>query len=435
MRPTSQEVPPAVLRARPTGHVRNATALQISISLEPAYPLALEAYADAVSDPLSPDYGRFLSPSEVGRRFGASPERVQEVTEYLQSQGMRVTLVGENRLTVLAEATAAQAERAFATTLRTYRQVPQTPTDRAEFFAYAETPQLPAAIASKVVHIGGLEDSTRPVPRSLTAAQTRSVYKAASLYNGGFRGEGRNIAVSNFDGFRLSNLPLYYSQFNLPAPTGGVGSNVRVVTCGTGAATGRAQGEGDLDIQMVLGVAPLCNLTVYDGTDLLAVLTRETNDNSVEIISESYGWKLSTSGANAAHNLHLAMSAQGITYLAASGDYGTDFKGYDYPDYEPEVLQVGGTIATATALGTRATEVGWSGSGGGYSTNAASFNTLPSWQKGTGVPTSCRTSHSTRQAPMGRTPSCSTARSPAATTAPASRRPCSRECSESPSRS
>ena len=166
-----------------------------------------------------------------------------------------------------------------------------------------------------------------------------------------------------------------------------MGSNVSVVVCGAASGAGAPEGEGDLDIQMVLGMAPLCNLRIYDGSDLVTVLTKEADDNAADIVTESYGWDLSASQATAAHNLHLSMTAQGITYMAASGDTGTSFGGYDYPDYDPEVLMVGGTVATATSAGARSSEVGWSGSGGGYSTNAAAFNTLPSWQKGTGVPT------------------------------------------------
>lgn len=239
-----------------------------------------------------------------------------------------------------------------------------------------------------MIDIGGLENSTKPVARALTPTQTRSIYKAAPLYDGGCRGEGRTIGISNFDGFRLSNLPLYYSRYGLPTPPGGVGSNVTVVTVGTGSQGETPVSEGDLDIQMVLGVAPLCNLIVYDGgNSLVSVLTKEANDNVADIITESYGWNLSETQAEAAHNAHLAMTAQGITYVAASGDDGTDFGSYTYPNYEPEVLLVGGTVATVNGNGERTREVGWSGSGGGWIPNTASFNKRPRWQTGTGVRT------------------------------------------------
>src|SRR5262249_9808922 len=128
---------------------------------------------------------------------------------------------------------------------------------------------------------------------------------------------------------------------------------------------------------------------IYDGgsSDLIGVLTSEVNDNLSDVITESYGWSLSASTATSAHNLHLSMSAQGITYMAASGDSGTTLEPFSYPDYDPEVLMVGGTVATVNGSGVRTSEVAWSGGGGGWSTNAASFNVLPSWQHGSNVPT------------------------------------------------
>src|SRR5258708_38893812 len=118
-------------------------------------------------------------------------------------------------------------------------------------------------------------------------------------------GEGVTVGICNWDGYRLSNVPLYYSQFSLPAPSGGVGSNITVVTISGGAGGGTPGAEGDLDIQMALGMAPLCNLRVYDGgsSDLIGVLTAESNDNLADVISESYGSNLPSSTATAAHNL------------------------------------------------------------------------------------------------------------------------------------
>lgn len=381
------EVPLAVHRAAVAHALDAATPLHLSISLAPANAEGLESFVESVSDPASPNYRHFLTPGGIGARFGLPDARIQAVTAYLKSQGMKVTLVAPNHLSILVDATAAQAEKAFDTTLAVFHQIPQRSTDRVDFFSYTDAPKAPAAFASSIVDIGGLENSTRPVPRSITAAQTRGIYKSATLYSSGYTGAGRTLAISNFDGYRLSNVSPYYSYNSLPTPSGGVGSNIQVIVCGTASGTGSPQGEGDLDIQMVLGIAPLCTFKIYDGSDLITVLTREVNDNVADVISESYGWNLSASQATSAHNLHLSMSAQGITYLAASGDSGTSLEPYAYPDYEPEVLQVGGTIATATASNTRSTEVGWSGSGGGYSTNTASFNVLPTWQKGTGVPT------------------------------------------------
>src|SRR5262249_47387342 len=159
-----------------------------------------------------------------------------------------------------------------------------------------------------------LENFTKPQLRTLNPTQTRTLYNLAPAYNAGNNGQGRTVAISNWDGFRLTNVPLYYSQYNLPIPPGGVGANITVVTISGGSGSGVEGAEGDLDIQMALGMAPLCNLRIYDGggSDLIGVLTAEANDNLADTISESYGWSLPSSTATAAHNQHLAMSAQGI---------------------------------------------------------------------------------------------------------------------------
>jgi len=380
---------PALDKAVRLRHSDPNQVLNLAISLPYADPEGIQEFVDRVSNPKSPDYRHFLTPEQVGEFFGLPIAKVRQVANYLNSKGFNVTLIGDNHLTILVQGTVAQAEAAFNTTIDEYQSqgVSRLKGTSDSFYAYSKVPTLPVSIAPYVSNVTGLENYTKPQPRALTPTQTRTLYNLAPAYNAGQQGQGRAVAISNFDGFRLNNVPLYYSQFGLPTPSGGVGSNVHVVVAGTGAGGGTPQGEGDLDIQMVLGMAPLCDFTIYDGTDLIAVLTREVNDNTADVISESYGWNLPAATANSAHNLHLSMSAQGITYMAASGDSGTTIEPYSYPNYEPEVLMVGGTIATVNASGVRTSEVGWSGSGGGWSTKSVAFNTRPSWQTGTGVPT------------------------------------------------
>lgn len=389
MKALNLQMPSVVNRANLLGHTNSNRLLHVSISLPYGDQGGIEAFADSVSDPKSPNYHQFITPQEVGNRFGLTDAQVQGVANYLKGQGFKINLIAKNHLSILADATVAQAEAAFRTTINDFEAVNPNEPGNTRFFSYTQPIHVPANIAPFVADISGLESYTKPQMRALTPTQTRTLYNLAPMWTGGFHGEGRNIAISNFDGFRLTNVPLYYSQFGLPTPAGGAGSNVTVVAVSGGAGSGTAQGEGDLDIQMVLGMAPLCNFTIYDGgaSDLIGVLTKEVNDNKADVISESYGWNLPAATATSAHNLHLSMTAQGITYMAATGDSGTTIEPYSYPNYDPEVLMVGGTTATVNTSGVRTSEVGWSGSGGGWSTNTATFNTRPSWQTGTGVPT------------------------------------------------
>ena len=391
--PLAVDLPEVLARAIRIGHADPSRKLHVSVSMPFADQAVAEAFADSVSDPNSPNFRQFITPEEVGARFGLPMERVQAIADYLTGHGVQVTLVGKNRLSILCEGTVAQFEQAFGTTIDEYSVdpvlAPAVEGGAKQFIAPSSPLRAPTAIAGDILDVFGLETYTKPQPRvALTPTQTRGLYNAAPIYSAGQQGQGRVIAISNFDGFRLTNVPLYYSFYGLPTPPGGVNSNVHTVVVGTGAGTGTAAGEGDLDIQMVLGMAPLCEFYIYDSTnDLIGVLTREVNDNLADVVSESYGWNIVASTANAAHNLHVSMSAQGITYMAASGDSGTTLEPFSYPNYDGEVLMVGGTTASVNASNVRTNEVGWSGSGGGWSTKAVAFNTRPSWQVGTGVPT------------------------------------------------
>jgi len=389
MAKVNMEVLPTIKSAVRLRHTDPSQVVHVTISLPYADPEGIQEFVDRTNDPKSPDYRHYLTPEQVGEAFGLPIAKVRSVANYLAAKGFSVDMVSDNHLSIIATGNVAKAEAAFGTTIDEYQLSNKSlrAGEPKSFFAYSSPIKVPTAIAPYVSNVTGLENYTKAQPRALTPTQTRTLYNLAPAYSAGLQGQGRSVAISNFDGYRLTNVPLYYSQFGLPTPSGGVGSNVHVKVVGTATGTGTPQGEGDLDIQMVLGMAPLCDFTIYDGSDLIAVLTQEVNDNTADVISESYGWNLPTATANSAHNLHLSMSAQGITYMAASGDSGTTIEPYSYPNYEPEVLMVGGTVATVNSSGVRTSEVGWSGSGGGWSTKAVAFNTRPSWQVGTGVPT------------------------------------------------
>ncbi len=331
---------------------------------------------------------------QIGLLYGANKSDKDEVVGYLRSQGMSVKLVDKCGLVILADSTVAQAQRAFGATVHEFVG-PDPVGNPMRYHANLNKPTLPAYLAGKVSDIIGLDDYSRPVRRTtstLTPALQRGLYGAAQYYGTGnpaMYGQGQVVGISNWDGFSLSNTDLFISQYGLPVPVGGSHSNVQVVTIDGGTQHSTANGEGDLDIQMVLSTAPLCTLKVYDGNggDLVNVLTTELNDSQVQIISESYGWNVSSATANSAHNIHVAMSAAGKTYMAASGDSGTKIEPYSYPDYDPEVLMVGGSIATVNSTtGARSSEKGWSGSGGGWSKKSFSWNVRPAFQNPANTP-------------------------------------------------
>lgn len=375
---------PILAQSTKIGKPAASTKLHLTFALPPINPAALEAYANAVSNPKSPLFHRFLTPAQVGAKFGQPDKVVNAFVTYLKGKGLTVKSIAPSHLAIRVDGTVSATEKALSTTFATYRATGPDVKGNSTFFAYTTAPKLPVSLTKVVQAIGGIESYTKPKPRDLTVNQARTLYNVQPFTDNGRFGEGVNVAIVNWDGYRLSNLAPFYSTYGLATPSGGVGSNVHKISInGVNGESVSAAGEGDLDIQMVLGMAPKADLYIYDNggdSDVIAVLTQVANDDTADIVSESWGWALPESTADALHTLHQQMTVQGITYLAASGDNGTDDLGFSYPNYDPEVLQVGGTVASVDGTGARASENGWDGSGGGWTDNSISFNVRPPYQ-------------------------------------------------------
>lgn len=380
-------------RSRVTGVPSPSQTLYLTLGLQPRHPAEFQAFCDAVSNPSSPNYRQWMTPEQVGEAFGASATDVQASVAYLKSQGLKIDFVSRDRIAISAHGSVAQVEAAFGTKIKTF-QGPDPAGISISFRANQTPVQIPTRLAGVIQCVGGIESYMRPQRRTtLTPTLARGLYNTAPSYAGGTRGQGRKIGYSNWDDVRLADANLYYTTYGLPTPAGGLGSNFHVVVVGSGHNMTTAGAEGNLDLQMESAAAPLADIYIYDNVagDLLGVLAREASDNLCEVLSESWGWQLPNSSyANACHNQHLAMTAHGQTYLCASGDSGTaDPNSYPYPGVDPDVTNVGGTIATVNGSGIRTAEVSWNGSGGGWCTNQSiyPFNTHPTWQVGNNVPT------------------------------------------------
>jgi len=185
----------------------------------------------------------------------------------------------------------------------------------------------------------------------------------------------------------VADVQAYSANSNLPVPT----ATVRPVNGGSGAFNPNSDDafEASLDTQMSLGTAPGAQETIYDMPDLsddniTAAYTAVDEDNAVDVVSSSFGeCELDFTAAynngtdftgilKTFHALFQQGNAQGITFLASSGDNGavpcvsqaladspvnidgTDFVlGVENPASDPNVTAVGGTnlqtVATPTA--------------------------------------------------------------------------------------
>jgi subtilase family serine protease len=176
----------------------------------------------------------------------------------------------------------------------------------------------------------------------------------------------------------------YSAVSNLPVPT----ITIRPVDGGSGPFNPNTDdaAEASLDTQMSLGTAPGAKEIVYDmasliDEDILDAYTAVDEDNAVDVVSSSFGeceqdfLAINNGGTDLTfilkqfHALFQQGNAQGITFLASSGDNGamactstafdnspsngTNFVlGVENPASDPNVTGVGGTNLQTAATPT-----------------------------------------------------------------------------------
>ncbi|HBE25504.1 MAG TPA: peptidase S53, partial [Ktedonobacter sp.] len=234
-------------------------------------------------------------------------------------------------------------------------------------------------------------------------SQIATAYDFNKLYDSGSLGEGQTVGLLELDGYSSNDIALYASCF------GGKNTQIQTIPIdGYNGAAGANAAEVELDMEMVLGLAPrLASLRVYEASiSSLAAY----NDAWARIVNDgtpvvSTSWVFCEQGAGVANEIQQeniffqAAAAQGQTILAASGDLGATgcydpqtgsntTPSVDDPASQPFVTGVGGTTLSLNADNTYQSERVWNdralqngASGGGVS----KVWNMPSWQQGPGV--------------------------------------------------
>ncbi|MFC1441602.1 S53 family peptidase [Streptacidiphilus sp. N1-10] len=130
----------------------------------------LQALARAVSDPRSRSYGHYLTPSQVQQRFAPTPAQERSVHDWLTSAGFRIVATTPHFLSVQGDAKAVR--QAFGIQLHSYRK------DGRTYRAPAAAATVPAAVASAVLAVTGLDDAPHmasPASAGTASAPTGAV--------------------------------------------------------------------------------------------------------------------------------------------------------------------------------------------------------------------------------------------------------------------
>ena len=151
--------------------------LTLRVKQTPAQTAALDALLADQTHPASPLYQKWLTPATYAESFGASDADVATLTSWLQTRGLAVTAISPSRSRLTVTGDAAHVESAFAVPLH------RMATASALFFANTAPPSVPAAMASLIEDVAGLDDlPTVAASRITIATGANAASPAASAH-------------------------------------------------------------------------------------------------------------------------------------------------------------------------------------------------------------------------------------------------------------
>jgi subtilase family serine protease len=336
-------------------------------------------------NPASPQFHRWLTPIDIGLRYGASAHDIDAVVQWLSAQGMRDVHVANSRTRIQFSASAGRIAAAFGTRLHYYNYGAE------KRIANTDVPRIPAALAPLVRAVRGLATErhrpqlvSRPrVQRSTDASQPAltncsggsceyavfpgdfaTIFNTKPLLAQGTNGSGQKIGIigkSRVNAADLTNFmqlaAVTFAQPNVIIPPAGVDPGPAATTCstsGTNTCTNPSdqvmnQSEATLDISRAASVAPGATIELIvskdtvtsDGTDIATEYAVDTSPVPAPILSISFGSCEAQNGASVTHEvdaLYQQAAAEGISIMVASGDGGA--AECDTPFKTPPAVQV-----------------------------------------------------------------------------------------------
>jgi kumamolisin len=368
-----------------------------------------------------------ITPAQLGEQYGADEADAQLVSQVLGEYGLTVTEthLASRRLKVTG--TIAAMQSAFGTTLTAVTSPHPDGSGNVAHRYRTGSLSVPARLSGIITAVLGLDDrpQARPQfrrppasgaraaaePEDGTAAPTAkggplTAPQVASFYQfpAGTDGTGQTVAIIELGGgYTAADLSTYFTGLGLSVPpVTAVG-----VSGGSNSPGQEADGEVELDIEVVGGVAPGASQLVYfaANTDqgFIDAISQAVHATPTPVaVSISWGQSEDQWSAQSRTAMDEAFSdaaALGATVTVAAGDNGSsdDPSGEtsvhcDFPASSPHALACGGTTLIGnTSSFAISSEVVWNelassegASGGGVS----DVFPLPSWQANAGVPAS-----------------------------------------------
>lgn len=395
------------------GPARPEATVSLTLALRLPGRAALSAYITEQRQQTAPTW---LTPTQIGERFGLPSARVNAVIERLAAAGISVTERYDQRTALLAQGTVRDVDRLFHVRLEEYQA-----TDGRRYRILSRAPTIPSDIADAVSAVDGLDN--RPVfhPTSrlqqtgskttyVTPQQLTRIYGGDVLTQAGIDGSGETIAIASLATAHGDEFAQWSKRFKVSMqPSQTLSVAPRPLTPRDHGWSANESDEVALDLEMARSLAPRSTLLDYttanDGGGIDRVVNQITQDRRATIVSVSYGICEDDGDAKAIEaeeNTFMTAQAAGIDIFVASGDsgpYGCNASDHSndlrrsvsYPASSAYVTAVGGT--TLLTPGNSLREVAWqepaalAGSGGGSS----ALIPRPPWQSASVVPQPGRT--------------------------------------------
>lgn len=342
---------------------------------------AFEQFLAAQQDPTSPNYHQWLTPAQIGARFGASDHDIAAITGWLQSQNITVDSVSASRMRIAFSGPALAMGNAFGADLHYFN------VDAERRISIADDPQIPSALTGIITAVTGLYEVKltsyhratlvqMPAPNSAStpagddnevplfngASGSHFIVPAdfAKIYDlpgGTVTGAGQTIAIigrarvnpADITNFQMRTGLTQQAPTVIIPPTGTDPGAPQTAPPTSGSVSGD-QGEATLDVTRTSSIAVGATIDLVvsadtqtaSGLGIASEYVVEPTPNPIfaHVMTISFGACEGAAGSAGVafwNNLFMQAAGEGISVFVSSGDSGA--AGCDVAFSPPPVAQ------------------------------------------------------------------------------------------------
>jgi subtilase family serine protease len=321
--------------------------LTLVLSRSPQQEQELAALLSEQQNPASPNYHRWLTPTEMGDLFGLSRQDIAAVSAWLQSQGLQVNWVSPGKTFIGFKGTAADVGKAFQTQVNYYKV-------NGVQLSVASPPMIPEALVPVVKAIRGLYTIDEKPLHTAVAARSASPQVSAggshylapadfaTIYDlpANLTGSGVAIGIvgrsrtdfSDFANFRnLTGSTFPNPKEIVPTAYGGIDPGPARTAPPAQNVSIDDQLEATLDVLRAGSVAPGAKLLLVVATNASGGIADdaqylvETEPVPVQVMNISFGRCESAAGPSGVSfwdTLFQQAAGEGISVFVSSDDSG-----------------------------------------------------------------------------------------------------------------